>query len=73
MATKTTKTKTGLYNPEELKTLFEALNMAPSYLSKRFIMRNLCGWDEQMIADNAQFKNEEENMAKMGNKVGGYR
>ena len=71
--TKTTKVKTGMYTPEELKTLFEAMNIAPGYLSKRFIMQNLCGWDEKMIVGNLQFKNEEENSIKVGNKIGGYR
>lgn len=71
--TKTTKVKTGMYTPEELKTLFEAMNIAPGYLSKRFIMQNLCGWDEKMIVENLQFKNEEEQSVKIGNKIGGYR
>jgi hypothetical protein len=61
------------YDPQELKTLFEALNIAPSYLSKRFVMKDLLGWDDKRIEDNMRLKNEEEQQVKIGNKVGGYR
>lgn len=61
------------YNPQELKTLFEALSIAPSYLSKRFIMKELCGWSDKMINDNASLKIDEEQQIKIGNKLGGYK
>lgn len=73
MATKTNTAKTGFYAPDQLKTLFEAMNMAPSYLSKRFVMKNLCGWSDEMIAENMELKNEEEQQSKIGNRIGGYR
>jgi hypothetical protein len=57
------------YSPEELKTLVDALNGAPAYLSKRFILKNLCGWTEEMIAENVKMKNEELNMMQQGDKV----
>lgn len=71
MATKTSKNK--IYEPTELKTLFEAMNIAPVYLSKRFIMQELCGWSDEMIASNVSLKNEEDQQSKIGNKTGGYR
>jgi hypothetical protein len=57
------------YSPEELKTLVDALNGAPAYLSKRFILKHLCGWTDEMIADNVKMKNEESNMMQQGDKV----
>jgi hypothetical protein len=69
MATK----PTGRYSPDELKTLFEALNMAPSYLSRRFIMKDLCGWDDKQIEENAKLRLEEEQQSKIGNRLGGYK
>lgn len=61
------------YEPQELKTLFEALSITPSYLSKRFVMKELLGWDEKRIEENVRLRNEEEQQSKIGNKVGGYR
>lgn len=61
------------YEPNELKTLFEAMSIAPSYLSKRFIMRELCGWTDKMIEDNAKLRMEEDQQLKIGNKLGGYK
>lgn len=61
------------YDPQELKTLFEALNLAPGYLSKRFIMKDLLGWDDKRIEENVRLRNEEEQQSKIGNKVGAYR
>lgn len=61
------------YEPQELKTLFEALNTAPSYLSKRFVMKELLGWDDKRIEENVRLRNEEDQQSKIGNKVGGYR
>ncbi len=63
----------GRYSPEELKTLFEAMNIAPGYLSKRFIMKDLCGWDDKLIEENVKLRMEEEQQMKIGNKVGGYK
>jgi hypothetical protein len=70
---KTESDKIGRYDPQELKTLFEAMSIAPGYLSKRFIMRELCGWTEKMINDNASLRLEEEQQAKIGNKLGGFK
>jgi hypothetical protein len=61
--------KTSAYSPEELKILVDALNSAPAYLSKRFILKNLCGWSDEMIASNVRMKNEELNMMQQGDKV----
>ena len=61
------------YEPQELKTLFEALNVAPSYLSKRFIMKELLGWDDKRMEENARLRTEEDQQSKIGNKVGAYR
>jgi hypothetical protein len=61
------------YEPDQLKTLFEALGIAPAYLSKRFIMKELCGWSDEMIISNMKFKNEEEQQTKITNKAGGYK
>lgn len=61
------------YTPEQMKTLFEALNMAPSWMSKRFIMRELCGWSDEKIAENVMLRTEEETQSQRNNKIGGYR
>ena len=61
------------YEPQELKTLFEALNVAPGYLSKRFIMKELLGWDDKRMEENARLRTEEDQQSKIGNKVGAYR
>lgn len=66
-------TKGKPYTPEQLKTLFEAMSIAPQWLSKRFIMRELCGWSDEMIADNAALRTEEETQSQRNNKIGGYR
>jgi hypothetical protein len=65
-------TRSGM-DPQDLKTLFDALNTAPSWLSKRFILKNLCGWPKEWIDENAQLRTEEETQTKIGNKVGGYK
>jgi hypothetical protein len=67
MATKTTIGK--IYEPEELKILVDALNGAPSYLSKRFILKHLCGWSDEMIAENMRMKQEEEQQMRIGEKT----
>jgi hypothetical protein len=61
------------YTPDELKTLMEAIGMAPSWMSKRFIMQELCGWSEARIKLNAQLKTEEDSQSNIGNRTGGYR
>lgn len=61
------------YEPNELKTLFDAMNIAPGYLSKRFIMKELCGWSDKMIEENAKLRTEEEQQSKIGNRIGGYK
>jgi hypothetical protein len=57
----------------ELKTLFDALNTAPQWMSKRFILKNYCGWDDASIQENASMRLEEEQQTKIGNKVGGFK
>ena len=66
MATKTTGK---IYEPTELKILVDALNGAPSYLSKRFILKHLCGWSDEMIAENMRMKQEEEQQMRIGEKT----
>jgi hypothetical protein len=63
--------KPKIHNPDELKTLFEALNTAPSYLSKRFILMHMLGWSEETLKLNMQLVEEEANMKKLGQR-GGY-
>lgn len=67
MTTKNTKT----YSPQDLKVLFEALNSAPSYLSKRYILRHMLGWSEEDLKTNMALIEEEQNLKRMG-KTGGY-
>lgn len=63
MTTKSTpKRKT--YDASELKLLFEALNQAPSYLSKRFILKNLMGWSDEDLKLNLQMLQEESDAKK---------
>ena len=57
------------YTPEELRTLIDALNGAPSYLSKRFMLTRLCGWSDEMIQENMRMRIEEENMKQQGDKT----
>jgi hypothetical protein len=65
----TAKTKPPqIYTPSELKTLFEALNTAPSYLSKRYVLKNMLGWSDEDLRANLQMKEEEATQQKMGNK-----
>ena len=59
-------TKTQRYTPEELKILVDALNGAPSYLSKRFILKYLCGWSDELISENMRMKMEEKQQEKIG-------
>ena len=69
----TKQTTKNAYTPEQLKTLFEAINIAPQWLSKRFVMKDLCGWTEEQIAENARLRQEEETQSQKGNKIGGFR
>jgi hypothetical protein len=69
MPTKVVKSNNALYKPDELKTLVDALNGAPSYLSKRFILKHLCGWEDDMITENMRLKQEEEQQQKIGEKL----
>ena len=63
MTTKTTiKSKT--YTPDELKMLFEALNNAPSYLSKRFVLKHMVGWSDEDLKLNLQMLQEEADAKK---------
>ena len=54
-----TNPKKRTYDPEELKTLFEALSIAPSYLSKRFILKEMLGWSDEDLALNLKLMQEE--------------
>ena len=63
------KTTGKIYEPAELKILVDALNGAPSYLSKRFILKHLCGWSDEMIAENMRMKQEEEQQMRIGEKT----
>jgi hypothetical protein len=60
--------KTRIYEPTELKTLFEALNSAPPWLSRRFILKNMMGWTDDDLKQNAILVDEETTQRKMGNK-----
>lgn len=66
------KTQNGM-SPSELKTLFEALTIAPQWMSKRFILKHYCGWTDADIQENANQRNEEEQQSKIGNKTGAFR
>lgn len=69
MAIKSTiekQTLQSMYTPEEFKTIVDALNLAPAYLSKRFILQSLCGWTDEMILENQKLRNEELNQTKLG-------
>lgn len=55
-----------MYTPEELKILVDALNGAPSYLSKRFILKQLCGWTDEMLEENAKMKKQENEQNRIG-------
>lgn len=66
MSEKITKMKT--LDPQELKTLFDALNSAPSWLSKRFILKHMLGWTDEHLRTNMALRDEELQQQKMGNK-----
>ena len=74
MTEQTDDNNSGLtYTPQDLKTLFEAFQIAPSWLSKRFIMKELCGWNDAAIEQNVKLMTEEQAQNAKGNKVGAYR
>jgi hypothetical protein len=60
-------------SPNDLKTMFEAIAIAPTWLSKRFIMIELLDWPEELVTKNIKMKQEEINAEKVGDKVGAYR
>ena len=60
--------KIRVYEPSELKTLFEALNTAPAWLSRRFVLKNMLGWTDDDLKQNALLVDEETAQRKMGNK-----
>lgn len=62
----TSATRKNMYTPEELKILVDALNGAPSYLSKRFILKHLCGWTDDMLEENAKLKKQENDQTRIG-------
>jgi len=62
-----------VYNPQDLKTLFEAMQLAPSWMSKRFIMKELCGWNDDAIELNVKLMREENALTTKGDKIGGHR
>lgn len=64
---------TGLQSLTDLKSIFEAINIAPNFLSKRFIMTELLGWSDELVAKNAKLKQEEIDAERNGNKVGSFR
>jgi hypothetical protein len=69
----TTKKETAnkTYTPAELKVLFEALHIAPNYLSKRYVLKHMLGWTDEDLKNNMNMIEEENNLRKMG-KTGGY-
>ena len=69
--TKKTTVGAKTYTPEELKVLFEALAMAPSYLSKRFILKHMLAWDDEDLKLNMTMMDEEQQMKRIG-KTGAY-
>lgn len=56
------------YTAEELKTLFDALNSAPSWISRRFALKHLLGWSDEDLKQNVAMIEEEGRMRSMGNK-----
>jgi biotin operon repressor len=62
----TDKPTARIYEPQELKLLFEALQNTPSYLSKRFVLKHMLGWSEQDLKTNMQLLQEEYQIQKTG-------
>lgn len=44
--------------------LFEALNNAPGYLSKRFVLKHMLGWSDADLKLNLQMLQEEADAKK---------
>ena len=65
-------TKKATYAPSDLKTLFEALAIAPSYLSKRFILKHLVGFTDEELKTNITLVDEETQQRKISNGRGTY-
>jgi hypothetical protein len=63
-----TRTVMNKYTPDELKTLFDALNSAPSWISKRFVLKSMLGWSDEDLKQNITMIEEENRMRSMGNK-----
>jgi hypothetical protein len=59
------------YTPQELKLLFEALSIQPSYLSKRYVLKHMLGWSDDDLRDNMNMMEEEASMKRIGQR-GGY-
>ena len=57
------------YTPDELKIVVDSLNVLPSYLSKRFVLKHLLGWTDELIAENVRLKQEELDKEKIGDKT----
>ena len=68
------KQTTGIsVTPIDLKIIFEALQIAPGYLSKRFILSELLGWSDELIKKNATLRSEEVAAEKKGDRVGAFK
>lgn len=52
------------YEPQELKVLFDALNNAPSYLSKRYVLKHMLGWSDEELKLNLHMLQEEADAKK---------
>ena len=71
MATKKEQ-EVGTLTASELKTFMEALQIIPAYLSKRFVLQELCGWTPEMIERNIKMVTEEHNAKKMNDHINSY-
>jgi hypothetical protein len=69
MTTKNTQTNK-TYTPQELKILFEALSIMPSYLSKRYVLKHMLGWSDDDLRQNITMMDEEANMKRLGQRGG---
>jgi len=60
------------YTPDELETLFRAISSSPSWISRKFILKELCGWTEEMLTENLKMRGDEANATRSGDKFKGY-
>ena len=60
------------YTADELETLFRAVSSAPSYLSRKFILKVLCGWTDDMLDTNLKMRADESVATRNGDKFKGY-